>query len=75
MPRFMVMRGSAAPATSSILTWVPAIAFAANLCGSDICFILATHRIPAAQANLIAYLWPVIIVVFGATMGGADFGS
>jgi drug/metabolite transporter (DMT)-like permease len=40
-----------------------------SLCASDIRFMLATHRIPAAQANLIAYLWPVMIVVFGASMG------
>jgi drug/metabolite transporter (DMT)-like permease len=62
-------RDGAAPAASSIRAWVPAIAFALNLCGSDLCFILATHRIPAAQANLIAYLWPVMIVVFGVPIG------
>ena len=39
------------------------------LAGGDACFILATHRIPAAQANLISYLWPVMIVVFGAAIG------
>src|SRR5882672_11116142 len=27
------------------------------------------HRIPPAQANLISYLWPVMIVVFGGVIG------
>jgi drug/metabolite transporter (DMT)-like permease len=62
-------KDSVAIAAPPIRSWVPAIAFALNLCGSGLCFILATHRIPAAQANLIVYLWPVMIVVFGAPMG------
>lgn len=62
-------RQGASPEASSIRAWIPAFAFALSLCASDICFMLATHRIPAAQANLIAYLWPVMIVVFGASMG------
>ncbi len=54
---------------ASMRSWVPAVAFGLNLCASNICFVLAIHRIPAAQANLISYLWPVMIVVFGASMG------
>ena len=50
-------------------SWLPAAAFAVSLSGGDIAFIAATHRIPAAQANLISYLWPVMIVVFGAAIG------
>jgi drug/metabolite transporter (DMT)-like permease len=50
-------------------SWLPAAAFAVSLSGGDIAFIAATHRIPAAQANLICYLWPVMIVVFGAAIG------
>jgi drug/metabolite transporter (DMT)-like permease len=55
--------------SSSNKSWWPALIFALGLSGGDIFFILATHRIPAAQANLISYLWPVMIVVFGAVVG------
>ena len=50
-------------------SWLPAFAFA--LCASvgDALFIASTHHIPSAQANLIAYLWPVMIVGFGAAGG------
>jgi len=48
---------------------LPALVYGLALAGGDTCFILATHRIPAAQANLISYLWPVMIVVFGAVIG------
>jgi drug/metabolite transporter (DMT)-like permease len=54
---------------SSGRSWLPAIIYGLALAGGDACFILATHRIPAAQANLISYLWPVMIVVFGAVIG------
>src|SRR6266403_5991569 len=46
-------------------SWLPPAALAVSLSGGDIAFIAATHRIPAAQATLITYLWPVMIVVFG----------
>jgi drug/metabolite transporter (DMT)-like permease len=54
---------------SSKRSWLPALVYGLALAGGDTCFILATHRIPAAQANLISYLWPVMIVVLGAVMG------
>jgi len=50
-------------------SWLPAIACAIGLSGSNGFHILATHHIPAAQANLISYLWPVMMVVFGAMLG------
>ena len=50
-------------------TWLPAVAFAMSLSAGDVAFLAATHRIPAAQANLLTYLWPVMIVVFGACIG------
>jgi drug/metabolite transporter (DMT)-like permease len=53
----------------STRSWMPAIACALGLSGSNGFHILATHYIPAAQANLICYLWPVMIVVFGAVVG------
>jgi drug/metabolite transporter (DMT)-like permease len=51
------------------LSWVPACACALGLCGSNAFHILATHYIPAAEANLISYLWPVMIVGIGAVLG------
>jgi drug/metabolite transporter (DMT)-like permease len=50
-------------------SWLPAVAFAVALSGGDVAFMAATHRIPAAQANVLNYLWPVMIVVFGAALG------
>lgn len=50
-------------------SWLPAVVYGLALAGGDTCFILANHRIPAAQASLISYLWPVMIVVFGAAVG------
>jgi drug/metabolite transporter (DMT)-like permease len=50
-------------------SWIPALACAAGLSGSNAFHILATHYIPAAEANLISYLWPVMIVGFGALLG------
>src|SRR5258708_32798877 len=40
-----------------ILAKIPALACAIGLSGSNGFHILATHSIPAAQANLISYLW------------------
>jgi drug/metabolite transporter (DMT)-like permease len=54
---------------TGLLSWVPAIACALGLCGSNAFHILATHYIPAAEANLISYLWPVMIVGIGAMLG------
>ncbi len=60
--------GELGAARQSILSWVPALACAIGLSGSNGFHILATHSIPAAQANLISYLWPVMIVAFGAML-------
>ena len=51
------------------LSWLPPIACAVGLSGSNAFHILATHYIPAAEANLISYLWPVEIVAAGALLG------
>jgi drug/metabolite transporter (DMT)-like permease len=57
-----------APKHTRWMSWVPAIACALGLCGSNAFHILATHYIPAAEANLISYLWPVMIVGIGAML-------
>jgi drug/metabolite transporter (DMT)-like permease len=56
-------------ASTRWLSWLPAIACAVGLSGSNAFHILATHYIPAAEANLISYLWPVEIVAAGAVLG------
>lgn len=53
---------------SSWASWVPALAFALGVSGSAVFFLLATRYIPAAEANLITYLWPVMVVAFGAML-------
>jgi drug/metabolite transporter (DMT)-like permease len=58
----------------SIQAWIPASIYALALSGGDLCFLLALHRIPAAQANLLSYLWPVMLVVMGATVGAFSLG-
>lgn len=60
---------AAATEKASWQTWIPAAACALGLTGSNAFHILATHYIPAAEANLISYLWPVMIVVLGAMLG------
>jgi drug/metabolite transporter (DMT)-like permease len=50
-------------------SWAPAAACALGLAGSNAFHILATHFIPAAEANLLSYLWPVEIVGLGAILG------
>jgi drug/metabolite transporter (DMT)-like permease len=51
------------------MRWLPAVMVSLGLLVSDIFFIEALHRIPAAQANLILYLWPLMVVVIGALLG------
>ncbi len=35
---------------------------------SDIFFVVALHYLPPAQANLILYLWPGMVVLLGALL-------
>lgn len=49
--------------------WIPAVAFALGETGAAVFFLLASHHIGAAEANLISYLWPGITVGLGATLG------
>jgi drug/metabolite transporter (DMT)-like permease len=70
---WLVLAVIAAPAADSrkrtqSTSWLPALACAVGLSGSNGFHILATHSIPAAQANLISYLWPVMIVAIGAVL-------
>jgi drug/metabolite transporter (DMT)-like permease len=54
---------------TSWLSWIPAVAFGLGEAGSGVFFLLSTHHIPAAEANLITYLWPGMTVGFGAILG------
>ncbi|MGH6880221.1 DMT family transporter [Hypericibacter sp.] len=49
--------------------WLAAIMVAVGLLLSDVLFIIALRHIPAAEANLILYLWPVIVVILAAALG------
>jgi drug/metabolite transporter (DMT)-like permease len=53
----------------SLRAWIPALVYAVALSGGDLCFLLSLHRIPAAQANLLSYLWPVMLVIIGTAAG------
>ncbi|MGO9935388.1 MAG: DMT family transporter [Steroidobacteraceae bacterium] len=60
--------GDAGP-SRSMRSWLSPFVFALGLSGGEIFFLLAARHVPAAQANLISYLWPVMIVVFGSGVG------
>ena len=55
------------PSTGSI--WVSATAFATGITGSAAFFLMATHYIPPAEANLIYCLWPAIVIGLGVLLG------
>lgn len=44
----------------------PPIACAAALLGMNVLFLLAVIYIPPAQANVLSYLWPVMVVAIGS---------
>jgi drug/metabolite transporter (DMT)-like permease len=48
--------------------WMAAAMVAVGLLLSDILFILALRHIPAAQANLLFYLWPVMVVLLAKAL-------
>ncbi len=50
-------------------SWIPAVAFGCAEVGSAEFFLLATRHIAAAEANLIVFLWPGIVVFLGAALG------
>lgn len=49
--------------------WLAAIMVCVGLLFSDVLFLLALRHIPAAQANLLLYLWPVMVVLLGKALG------
>ena len=59
---------ASAPAAVRSKAWIPAAACALGLTGSNAFHIFATHYIPAAEANLISYLWPIEIIGLGALL-------
>jgi drug/metabolite transporter (DMT)-like permease len=58
-----------ASSRSCSVSWIPALAFAIGESGSASFFLWATHFMGAAESNLIMYLWPAMIVGFGALIG------
>ena len=59
----------AAVTLPSFKSWIPAVVFALGETGSGVFHLFATHYIPAAEANLICYLWPVEVVAIAAALG------
>lgn len=61
------------PELAARVSWISrcfhAAMVAVGLLVSDIFFIQALQHIPAAQANLILYLWPLMVVLLGALLG------
>jgi drug/metabolite transporter (DMT)-like permease len=49
--------------------WLAVLVGAVGLLVSDILFVLALHHIPAAEANLILYLWPIMVVLLAGALG------
>jgi drug/metabolite transporter (DMT)-like permease len=49
--------------------WSAAVMGAVGLLLSDTLFVLALRHIPAAEANLILYLWPVMVVLLATVLG------
>jgi drug/metabolite transporter (DMT)-like permease len=49
--------------------WVMIAMAVVGYLASNAFYVFAMNRIPAAQANLISYLWPVMIVVMGGALG------
>jgi hypothetical protein len=39
-------------------SWIPVLMFAVGESGAAVLFLLATHHMAAAEANLITHLWP-----------------
>lgn len=61
---------SATPATGlKASKWAAAFMISVGLFISDIFFIKAIHIIPAAQASLLNYLWPLMVVLAGVPLG------
>jgi drug/metabolite transporter (DMT)-like permease len=66
-----ILENSAAKVESAVdspQSWLPALLFAIALTGNGALHLFATHYIPAAEANLISYLWPIEIVVVAAAL-------
>jgi drug/metabolite transporter (DMT)-like permease len=57
------------PTAIPSMSWVPALAFAVCESLAAALFLVSTHYITPAEANLITYLWPGMIVAFGALLG------
>ena len=64
---FAATPGQPEPSTGRL--WISSIAFALAMTGSAVFFLMATHYIPAAEANLIQFLWPAMIIALGAALG------
>jgi len=71
LPGSRAAAGATGPRPASTLrrsAWAGALMVAVGLLLSDVLFIMALRHIPAAEANLILYLWPVVVVLLAAAL-------
>lgn len=69
LPKASPQPGKSTGKEGWLAAWLPAFMVALGLLVSDIFFIWALRFIPAAQANLILYLWPMMVVLLGVMLG------
>lgn len=65
-------RGLASALDAPLGAWVLGLA---GLCGYHFFYFLALRSAPAVEANLINYLWPLLIVLFSARLPARDGGA
>jgi drug/metabolite transporter (DMT)-like permease len=55
--------------SSQPIRWLGVLMGVIGLLGSNALYVFAMRLIPPAQANLISYLWPIMIVVIASCLG------
>ncbi len=65
-------RGLASALDAPPAAWVLGLA---GLCGYHFFYFLALRSAPAVEANLLNYLWPLLIVLFSALLPAGDGGG
>jgi len=67
----LMLRPGGAGLASLRQPWAAGTLCVGALFGYHALYFIALKRAPAVEANLINYLWPLLIVVFAAAIGGA----
>lgn len=64
----VIDRTNAQPTSIRSVRWLAVLMAVIGLLGSNALYVFAMHLIPPAQANLISYLWPIMIVVLASSL-------